>query len=102
MNNNHKHLPLAQIGAGAILADDLLDKIGHVLLPKGTTLSAATLKSIAHHDIHHLSILSDVDQEPSREYDLSRLIKIFRHTPSEGPTITLKTYIERYRKGCTS
>ncbi|WP_395008951.1 hypothetical protein [Undibacterium sp.] len=108
MNNKHKYLPLAHIEAGAILADDLLDKLGHVLLPKGTTLTVAILKSIALHDIHQLSIISELDQgqnqglelelEQIREHDLIRINKIFRHTPSEGPTVTLKSYIERYRK----
>jgi urease accessory protein UreF len=112
MNKKHRYVELSQISDGAILADDLLDKLGHVLLPAGTTLTTAMLKAIAHHDIHQLSLFSS-DQETSqtaeseedvaeKERQLERLKHIFRHSQQESVTEVLKTYLESYRRGDAS
>ncbi len=105
MNNRHHYLSLSKINAGMVLADDLMDKLGHVLLPAGTSLTAGMLKSLAHHDIHQLSIL--LDETPGEEQDrvleqqkkIARLETLFRKTPYEFPTSTLQTYIQKYRAG---
>lgn len=103
MNKQHHYLPLHKVTAGMVLADNLLDKQGHVLLPSGTALTAAMISSIAHHDIHQLSILSDQTSESEhdnageRQRKLDRLAILFRQTPYETPTSTLLAYIQKYR-----
>lgn len=108
MSKKHPYIALAQVHPGAILAEDLLDKVGHVLLPAGTELTASMLKAIANHHIHQLPIQS-VDTDPSslassehvsanREHQLERLNQLFRHSPQDGPTATLKMYLEKYRQ----
>lgn len=110
MNKKHRYVPIEQIIPGTLLADELLDKVGHMLLPAGTSLTPAILKAVANHNIHHLSIMIDNDQieddvhvdEKNQGLHLERLHQIFRHAPYEGPTETLRTYIERYRRNETS
>jgi hypothetical protein len=110
MNKKHRYVPLEQIIPGTLLADELLDKLGHVLLPAGTSLTPAILKAVANHNIHHLSITIDHDQiedevhadGENKAHQLQRLEQLFRHAPYEKPTETLRTYIERYRRNETS
>ena len=113
MNKKHRYVELSKISVGAILAEDLLDKQGHVLLPAGTALSAAMLKAMAHHEIHHLPLLSTDEEETqttenpldstAQDQQLDRLHHIFRHitneTAPEGATAILKNYLESYRRG---
>ncbi|MBC3831103.1 hypothetical protein H8K33_06270 [Undibacterium amnicola] len=113
MNKKHRYVELSKISVGAILAEDLLDKQGHVLLPAGTALSAAMLKAMAHHEIHHLPLLNTDEEETqttenpvdsaAQEQRLDRLHHIFRHitneTAPESATAILKNYLESYRRG---
>jgi hypothetical protein len=103
MNRHYRYLPLSKVTPGTVLADDLLDKVGHVLLPAGTTLTERMLQAIAHHDIHQLSVEDEAgseDEEP--EYlttKLSRIEKIFRQVGDAEPASILKSYVIDYRKG---
>ena len=105
MDKRHQYLSIQKITAGMVLADDLMDKQGHVLLPAGATLTEGMLKSLAHHDIHQLSIL--VDEVPGDELNralenqkkIDRLEQLFRKRPYESPTSTLQIYIQKYRAG---
>ncbi len=111
MNKRHRYVPLEKITPGTSLADDLLDKLGHVLLPAGTLLTASILKAVAHHDIHQLSIADEdlqnhaqqeQEDEQNQARKLARLAQLFRHSPNEGPNEMLKNYLERYRRSRTS
>ena len=109
MSKKHPYVALAQVQPGAILAEDLLDKVGHVLLPAGTELTTSILKAIANHHIHQLPIQTTGDQQSTlastehptdnTEHQLERLHRLFRHSPQDGPTATLKNYLEKYRQG---
>lgn len=102
MNKRHHYLPLQKVIADMVLADNLLDKQGHILLPAGTCLSAAMIASMHHHDIHQLSILIDDASEPEQDREISlqakmdRLDAIFRHAEKEGPIASLYVYLQRY------
>lgn len=102
MNKIHRYLPLAKVSPGMQLADDLLDKQGHMLLPAHTELSAAMLTSIGHHGIHQLAILVDginpEEQQAEREHKLARLSQLFRLTMEQEPNSQLYQFILRYRK----
>lgn len=107
MSKKLLYAAVAQVKPGAILAEDLLDKVGHILLPAGTELTASMLKAISNHHIHQLPILppesgdipSGEDAQKDKEQQLERLNRLFRHGPNEGPTELLRTYIEKYRQG---
>lgn len=109
MSKKHHYVALAQVEPGAILAEELLDKVGHVLLPAGTHLTASMLQAIGNHHIHQLSIqdlenvdTTVIDQEELQQrktQQLERLNRLFRHDSDDGPTKILRTYIEKYRQG---
>ncbi|MBC3934583.1 hypothetical protein [Undibacterium rugosum] len=106
MSKQSRYLPLTKLEAGMVLAHDLLDKMGHVLLPAGVTLSDATIKSIAHHDVHLLSVVSDAGEQIIDVEELQRQLKridyLFRHASNEGAMQTLRQFIVHYREGLTS
>ena len=103
MSKHYRRLPLATATSGMVLAEDVLDKVGHVLLPAGTTLTDKMRESLAHHDIHQLSIdsesASQEDQEQEHQLKLERLKLIFRHAPYNEATNCLQGYIQKYRQG---
>lgn len=97
----HRYLSLEKISAGMVLADDLLDKQGHVLLPAGISLTDNMLKSLAHHEVHQVSILMDVVDDinlPSPQEKLARLEQLFRITPRSAATESLYVYLKNYRE----
>lgn len=102
MSKANRYLPLSKIEAGMILADDLLDKQGHMLLPAQTTLSSAMLHSISQHGIHQLAIQidppSDEQQQQERQIKLERLEQIFRLSLSESGNQQLYELLLAYRQ----
>lgn len=105
MDNRHQYLAIKNIKPGMVLADDLMDKLGRILLPAGTALTDKILKSITQHHILQLSIL--VSELPGEEQDhaheqqkkLGRLEQLFRKGPYESPSNILQAYILKYRTG---
>ncbi len=103
MSHPRNFLPLHKIKTGMVLSDDLLDKLGHILLPAGTILTGSMINSMPHHDIHHLSILlknaavSEEDILIAQQKKLVRLKHIFRQAPNEPHVSTLLAYVEKYR-----
>ena len=108
MTDCYKQLALDQTQPGMILSDDLLDRQGNVLLPRGVALSESTLASLKRHGIETLPIecapLSVVDQEAELERHRQRLAILFR-TPQnavEAPSDAMRTlqqYVTRFRLG---
>lgn len=105
MNKHYHYLPLSKVTPGMVLADDLLDKVGHVLLPASTILTERMLQAIVHHDIHQLSIegVAATEQEDSENLatQLERIEKIFRHIGESEPACILKSFVIHYRQGET-
>ncbi len=108
MAENYKQLPLNQTQPGMVLSDDLLDRQGNVLLPRGVELTATTLASLERHGIEMLPIesgaLSEVDQEAEFEHHRQRLLRLFRQpqqsaTPPTDATCTLQQYVTNFRLG---
>lgn len=105
MDKRHHYLSIQKITAGMVVADDLLDKLGHVLLPAGTSLTNGMLKSLAHHEIHQLSILFDeipgdaLDNALGHQKKIDRLALLFRKIPYDSPTSILQIYLQKYRTG---
>ena len=103
MNKHSHYLSLNKVTAGMRLADDLLDKVGHILLPAGTTLSENMLRSLATHEISLLCIEKDNTPSPDEleehQHKIKRIPLLFRKYPTEKPQNLLQKYIQHYREG---
>ena len=97
-------IPLSDAEAGMVLAADLRDGGGAVLLPAGTALSASSLKSLERRGVEEVSVVaeepaeSDEQKEAERLRRLARLERLFRHSAGSGATGRLLGYLQRYRK----
>jgi hypothetical protein len=106
MSKRSHYLPIQTIKVGMILADELLDKVGHVLLPAGAVLTETMLANMAHHNIHFLSILSNNEENEAEielenillQKKLERVEHLFRHNKNHSPTNLLYDYIKKYRE----
>jgi len=102
----HSHyLPLIKVVSGMVLATDLLDQQGHILLPSGATLTDAMLRSLAHHEIDQLCVVkesvSEDEIKETQKHQLERLHILFRHASDNHATTSLKQYLQNYREGQT-
>lgn len=104
MNQLHQYLTLDHARAGMVLADEVLDKQGHVLLPAGTTLTKQLIHSLENHGIQQVSITvtqseEQIQQEQAyHQKKLDRLATIFRHCPDNPASLELRSCIEKYRQ----
>jgi len=107
MTASYQHLALAQVQAGMILSDELLDAQGHVLLPQGTVLTAATLALMPRHGISMLAVLAPAlspdQRDVARLQRSARLDHLFRrHDPeadADWATSLLRDYVTAFRLG---
>lgn len=104
MTAQHNYLPISKIQEGMVLATDLLDKQGQVLLPAGITITQKMLSSFAMHDVHQLCILmSEINPPPLSDAALEKksqnLEILFRHAHFEEPRNTLVNLVKKYRLG---
>lgn len=105
MTASNQHLMLAQVQAGMVLSDELLDLQGQVLLPQGTILTAAMLALMPRHGIEILPILvagpSGDEQVADTEQHQKRIARLFRkHEPdneADWATGLLRSYIADFR-----
>lgn len=114
MSEKHRYTPISQVQEGMVIANELLDKQGHILLPTGFVLTEKTITSLQQHEVLQLSIFisesEDVliedkqNEEQSNQVKekLQRLDIIFRHAPFEEPRNTLVQLITKYRIGDTT
>jgi hypothetical protein len=96
---------------GMVLAHELTDAHGAVLLPAHATLTAATLIALNRRGITALSIVQEVDEdaeERERQRQLKRahlqqrLTVLFRKCGTDGANGKLHALVERFRLGQTS
>lgn len=59
MSAAYQHLALSQVKPGMILSDELLDKQGQVLLPKGAVLTTRTIALLPSHGVESLAVLAE-------------------------------------------
>jgi len=103
MSTAHQHLTLAQVKPGMVLSDQLLDKQGQVLLPKGAVLTTSIIGLLPKHGITMLAVVpgdADLMAEPALDVVQvqARLDHLFRRAdPDDSATATLRRYIEDYR-----
>ncbi len=104
MNQLHQYLTLDRTSAGMLLADEVLDKQGHILLPAGTILTDQLIHSLENHGIQQVSITVPQSEEQTRheqayrQQKIDRLTTIFRHSPDNPASLALRASIEKYRQ----
>ncbi|MDQ1812523.1 hypothetical protein RBA41_04325 [Massilia sp. CCM 9210] len=110
MSAAYQHLALAEVEPGMVLSDDLLDRQGQVLLPKGAILTDRTIALLPSHGIDAVPVLrsgaaAPAPAAPRSASDLAasgqRLARLFRkHQPEDAhdwATSALRRYVEDYR-----
>jgi hypothetical protein len=106
MTGLHQHMALAQVRAGMVLSDELLDLQGKVLLPRGTVLSATMLAALQRHDIEALPImlqatLSEQEVACALQQHRQRIAHLFRKNDpadqSDAATSTLRRLMLEFR-----
>lgn len=113
--STHLRIAIDQAAAGMVLAADLLDAHGAVLLPHGATLTDATLASLRRRGVDHCTVepaadAADADGAPSpsalaeqaaraalRERQLARLQHLFRHSAGYEANAMLLQLLTDYR-----
>lgn len=103
MTPRSKQFPLAAALPGMVLADDLRDAWGNILLPQGAKLTEATLTSLRRYSIEALPILSEelsADEEAAEmERHQQRLMILFRKNTSDKASLLLQQYVSNFRLG---
>jgi hypothetical protein len=84
MTATYRHLPLADVQAGMVLSDELLDQQGQVLLPAGTVLTEKMLQRLPAHGVESLAVVDDTPADPvqsaaQRQAQRERIAQLFRH-----------------------
>jgi hypothetical protein len=106
MSAAYQHLALAEVVPGMVLSDDLLDRQGQILLPKGAILTDRTIALLPSHGIDAVPVLRSgaapaVSAASDHAATEQRLAVLFRkHKPDEPhdwATSALRRYIEDYR-----
>lgn len=105
MNSAYQHLALADVRPGMVLADELLDQQGKVLLVQGAILSAAIIALLPRHGVDRLAVLRDdpagVAPPPAPDHAAlqARLAQLFRHSDAAhgSPCALLRHYMAQHR-----
>jgi hypothetical protein len=104
MSAAYQHLALTEVEPGMILANELLDQQGQVLLPKGAVLTANTIALLPSHGIDMVGVQrpgAAPEPAPDAEAVERRLAHLFRkHDPaseSDWATSMLRLYITDFR-----
>lgn len=103
MNQLHQYRQLDHASPGMSLADEVLDKQGHVLLPAGTVLTEQLIHSLQNHGIQQVAIMVTQSEEQAQQEQayhqqkIDRLANIFRHCPDNPASLELRACIEKYR-----
>jgi hypothetical protein len=99
-------IAIEQAGAGMVLAADLLDGHGSVLLPQGTALTASALASLRRRGVDYCTVeqaaggngaADQAARARQREHQLARLQHLFRHCADQEANATLLQLLTDYR-----
>jgi hypothetical protein len=101
----HRQVPLDQATAGMVLADDLLDAQGNILLARNITLTDAMIAALRRHQVEAVPIVSGTltrkELTAQRLAHEARLVRLFRKPANdmEDATGILSQYVRYYRLG---
>ncbi len=104
MNRQNTHITLHEAEPGMVLADDLLDTRGMVLLPAGATLTPTIIASLQRREIDTMSIQGEEIPESDNSEELAeyeqRLASVFRkQSDDDMATEILRQFIYNFRFG---
>lgn len=103
MINRYKQLDIDDAIAGMVLADDVLDPRGGVLLPRATALTDAMLTSFRRRGIDTIRVVNDDISEAEliadRERIQQRLAILFRKCAADRIGGMLLQRVTEYRSG---
>ena len=107
MSRRSDRISLDEASPGMVLADDLLDEQGKILLPAGATLSESSIASLRRREIDTLPVcgekVSEVDNAAAIEMHRQRLARLFRkHEEVELATEILRRFVSDFRLGAPS
>lgn len=101
MNSDSRLLSLNEVLVGMIVANDLLDTHGGLILGQGTIVTEAILFSLQRRGVETLGIVSgkgvDFDPEVEMEHQRQRLVKLFRRCGNDPTNQLLLRYVTQYR-----
>jgi hypothetical protein len=99
--SKYKEVDLDDAEAGMILAAEVLDHQGSVLLPAGAALTEALLKSMHRRGIDSVRIVDDSvssqDLDAERERIALRLAHLFRRPDGGAANAMLRAQLSAYR-----
>lgn len=100
---NIRQLSLDEAEAGMLIATDLKDGNGNILLPSGASLTDSSIKSLMRRGVTDISIVGDeapaIDQVLEQERVKARLTKLFRKSHTGELDRLLMNYVSIYRIG---
>lgn len=107
MSAGEREVPLAQATNGAVLARDLADDHGTVLLAQGAVLTPASLAALCRRHIEQCWVVAEAADDAAgqaqadavRQRQLERLPILFRGTPPDAAGAGLLALLQRYRQG---
>jgi hypothetical protein len=103
MRAGYKLITLAEAQPGMVLSDDLLDRLGNILLAKGTVLAAATISSLGRHGVGVVPVVAADRADPDPAQVQARLDHLFRgharDDENDWAAGILRRYVEDYRIG---
>lgn len=103
MGTGYKLIALTEARPGMVLSDDLLDRLGNMLLAHGVVLTAASISSLGRHGIGMVPVVAEEPSLPDRAQVQARLDHVFRtHVADDGndwAASVLRRYITDYRLG---
>lgn len=95
---------IGEAAEGMVLAHDLRDSGGAVLLPAGASLTLASLASLGRRGIERLDVVADEEApdaaavQAARDQRCARLARLFRRSAGSGATDLLIARLLHYRK----
>ncbi|HEY1229662.1 MAG TPA: hypothetical protein VGF26_20325 [Ramlibacter sp.] len=101
MTGRYKQVALDDAGAGMVLADEVRDGQGNVLLAKGATLGEPMLAALRRRGVEHIRVeddgLSPEQLAAERERIEARLARLFRQPHGGAADALLREQLAAYR-----
>ena len=94
---------ISEVMSGAVLAENVCDAKGHILIPEGASVTESTLSRLAAHGIRSLVIREQADApspeaiEAQRKQIEQRISFIFRSVGNNPPARELERELLKYR-----
>lgn len=103
MAGKSEQIDIGDASAGMLLAHDLKDSSGSVLLPAGASLSESNLASLRRRGIERIAVVGAAEPvdpaalQAERERKCARLVHLFRRSATVGATALLLERLIMFR-----